>query len=149
MSDGSITTIVTGTVTVATLVVGFLTLWLKLRYGVERADSLSRKADSLAAQTGAVKEKLEENTAITKAGAVAATANAKAAAGAAAEAREAAQVLASKLNGGVDVAIEAAVKPLRDALQDHVLAHERDMKEVRTALAALGAKIDENSRRIR
>lgn len=51
MSDAAIASIVTGLVTVTTLIVGFLTLWVKLRYG----ESATRK----------VGEKVEENTEIT------------------------------------------------------------------------------------
>lgn len=53
MSDAAITTIVTGIVTIAMSTIGFLTLWVRLKYGEK--------------ETRAVKEKVAENTDITAA----------------------------------------------------------------------------------
>ena len=58
MSDAAVTILVAGLVNVVTMVVGFLTLWVKLRYGVEKADSIARKADL-------VETKLDHNTQVT------------------------------------------------------------------------------------
>ena len=45
MSDAAIANIVTGVVTVATIVSGFLTLWAKLKYGVHKVEETSAKVD--------------------------------------------------------------------------------------------------------
>lgn len=58
MSDGAIVTVMTGVVTIVMGVIGFLTLWVKLKYGVERADEAAENAQK-------VEKKLDENTKIT------------------------------------------------------------------------------------
>lgn len=58
MSDGAVTSIVTGIVTIATMLLGFATLWIKLRYGAEQAEEAAVKAK-------AVEKKLDANTATT------------------------------------------------------------------------------------
>lgn len=55
MNDAAIANVVTGLVTITTLVVGFLTLWVKLRYGAEQAEKAARKAD-------VVERKIDYNT---------------------------------------------------------------------------------------
>ncbi len=95
MSEGAITTIVTGAVTIATLICGVITLWLK---------------------SGVNARKIDENTAATVAGADAATSNAKLAATTAAEAkttaRETKEAVVGKLNGGIDAAIALSLNPV-------------------------------------
>lgn len=59
MSDAAIANIVTGIVTVTTIVIGFATLWLKLKYGVEK------KADEAALKAAEVEGKIDGNTQIT------------------------------------------------------------------------------------
>lgn len=105
LSDSAIATIVSGAITITTMVVGFFTMWVKLKYG---------------------EKKIDDNTAITKDGAVKAG-----------EAKVAAQAVNQKLNGGIDAAIETALKPVRDTLQDHVLQDDQNMKEIRAALEDL------------
>ncbi len=58
MSDAAISSLVTGLITVTTMVVGFLTLWVKLRYGTQMAE----KAASKAAE---VEDKIDANTVLT------------------------------------------------------------------------------------
>lgn len=90
LSDGAITTIVTGAVTVVMGFIGFLTLWVKLKYGADKAQeaasnaekavtkvdqaaevaatkakAVEKKIDENAAKTLAVEEKLDQNTEIT------------------------------------------------------------------------------------
>lgn len=64
MSDAAITTIVSGFVQVVVLVVGFLTLWVKLKYGVEKAE---RSATAAATKAHEVEQKLDANTVTTQA----------------------------------------------------------------------------------
>ncbi len=123
MSDAAIASIVTGIVTVATLLIGFLTLWVKLRYGEEKTDKVEKKID--------------DNTVLTKAATVAAAQSAAVAVETATESRKATAEIAKKLNGGVDSAIEHAVKPLRDAFAEHAIVDEANMKEIRVALEEL------------
>ena len=59
MSDAAITAIVTGTVTVLGQFIGFLIIWVKLKYGVDKAVEVSEKTD-------AVEAKLDDNTHITR-----------------------------------------------------------------------------------
>lgn len=58
MSDVSVASAVTGLVTITTMVIGFLTLWVKLKYGVDKADEAARVAK-------VVEDKVDDNTAIT------------------------------------------------------------------------------------
>ena len=90
MSDSAITVIVSGTVQAIVLVVGFLTLWIKLRYGVE--------------------DKIDLNTKLTKAGTTEAANSAQLAALRSTDAKAAADELRKTLNGALDKRIEEAVK---------------------------------------
>lgn len=60
LSDAAIPVIVTGLVTITTVVVGFLTTWVKLKYGVDKAEEAATKAAQ-------VEEKIDENTVISTA----------------------------------------------------------------------------------
>ena len=120
MSDAAITVIVAGILQLATIVAGFLTIWVKLRYGVEKAEEAATKAQT-------VEKKIDANTAITKGGVAAAVTSAKVAAVAAAEAKVATDTIHEKLNGRLDKAINDAVAPVEERL--HKLAeyvHERN-----------------------
>lgn len=139
MSDTAVTALVTGAITITTSVIGFLTIWVKLKYSDKKVEA---KAEE-------VKSKIDDNTEITKEGAKEASANAKAAANIAADTKNATDALAKKLNGGVDEAIEAAIKPIREALQDHALAFhqhaandEKNMKDIHTSLVEIHRKMD-------
>ncbi len=46
MSDAAILTLVSGLVTISTMVFGFLTLWVKLRYGAAKAEEAVVKAEA-------------------------------------------------------------------------------------------------------
>ena len=129
MSDAAITSIIAGLITITTMVVGFLTLWVKLRYGVKE-----------------VENKVDVNTAMTRAGTGAAAKAALAAATAASEAKTTTETIAESINkkfngGGVELMIEAAVKPLRDALTDHVIHDDECMREIRDALSDLRKRV--------
>lgn len=129
MSDPAIATIVTGLVTITTMIVGFLTLWVKLRYGVE--------------------SKITANTELTRAGTATATANAKIAASAASIAAEKAVLtenkITSMLNGELDTRMRGIVKESFDVLNTTFSAHaeqdDKNMKEIRDALSGLIDKI--------
>lgn len=116
MSDTAITTIVTGVVTVVVTVVTFLTLWVKLKYGVE-------KTEEVAKQTIAVDSKIQENTILTKAATEAAASTAAVAVKSANESREAtaeiSATISKKLNGGIDAAVAQAMEPVQAILKDH------------------------------
>lgn len=62
ISDGAaiavVTTIVSGVVTIVVGIIGFFTLWLKLKYGVEKVDEAATNAQK-------VEKKIDENTRIT------------------------------------------------------------------------------------
>lgn len=78
--------------------------------------------------------KVEENTFITKT-------HAKAATAAAVVAAKNSEEVKSKLNGGVDAAIETALKPVRQAQEDHALQDEQNMREIRELLEDLKRKV--------
>lgn len=134
MSDAAIATLVTGVLSLATMVIGFLTLWIKLRYGVERTEALAQK-------TQTVEYKIDTNTALTRAGTEAATENAKVAATAANEASRKSDNIAEKLNGVLDDKIRAIVKehtePLMAMFRLHVEQDDKNMTEIRQALSNL------------
>lgn len=113
MSDAAIASIVTGLVTVTTLVVGFLTLWLKLKYDEEKKD----KTDA------AISKKIDDNTHVTMIGTTEAAKNAGIAALTADEAKQATVAIAEninkKLNGGIDSAVADAIEPVHKMLKEH------------------------------
>lgn len=59
MSDSAVTVIVAGVVQVVVLVVGWLTLWTRLRYGVERTEAVEKKLDDNTATTNSVDSKAD------------------------------------------------------------------------------------------
>lgn len=58
MSDAAVATIVGAAVNIIGMVVGFLTLWVKLKYGVQKAEEAATKAQ-------VVETKIDRNTDIT------------------------------------------------------------------------------------
>jgi uncharacterized coiled-coil protein SlyX len=80
MSDATATSLITGMVTITTMIVGFLTLWAKLRYGADKAeqaaDNASRVEGKLDANASRVEGKLDANTKLTEEAKEAAEANA-------------------------------------------------------------------------
>ncbi len=135
VSDAAITAIVAGLAQIVVVIAGVVTLWVKLKYG---ADEAQKKALQ-------VEKKIDQNTEITKAGTSAAAINAKTAATCAAEAKKATEsvvmTIEKKMNGGVDVAIEAAIKPIRETLTEHILRYEIDMKAIISSLKELHSRV--------
>lgn len=102
MSDTVIivTTVVTGVVTIATTIATFLTLWIKLKYGVEKAESVEAKVDDNTKKTEEVGRKADmANTAV--------------------------RDVNKKLNGGLDSSLTAAIAPLHQALREHTANDEQ------------------------
>ena len=144
MSDAAVASIVTGIVTVLTMVMGFLTLWIKLRYGVG-------KAEEAVVKVKAVESKIDENTHLTMTGAEKINQNAREAADAASlvarDAASAAAMVANELsqllNGSLDRRMRAIVKehsePLLATFKSHAEQDERNMAEIRQALQSLRA----------
>lgn len=60
MSDAAVTTVVVGVINVVGLVIGFLTMWVKLRYAGNKAEEAAEKAI-------VVERKLDDNTTTTDA----------------------------------------------------------------------------------
>lgn len=58
MSDAAIASLATCGVTIATMLIGFLTMWVRLRYGVEKAEEAAKKAAT-------VEGKIDDNNAMT------------------------------------------------------------------------------------
>jgi hypothetical protein len=145
VSDGAIAALVTGAITITTMVVGFLTLWIKLKYGVDKVEEAATKVK-------VVEAKVDDNTALTKAGTKAAATNALTAANTAADAKVAAitaanntQDLISQLNGGLDHKVHATATSHFDTLSAAVQAHaeqdDKNMTEIRQALGELRDRI--------
>jgi DNA repair ATPase RecN len=72
MSDAAMASLVTGSVTIVTLVIGFLTLWIKLKYGVVKAEEAANNAqrvegkiDNAATAAQVVAKNLAHNTELT------------------------------------------------------------------------------------
>lgn len=69
MSDGAVASLVSALVTVTTMVIGFLTLWVKLKYGTRMAEEAAVHAQTAVVKAeetaSAVSSKLDENTALT------------------------------------------------------------------------------------
>lgn len=153
MSDAAITTIVSGVITavltLVPMVIGFLTLWVRLKYGVEKAEEAAKKAK-------AVEEKIDNNTQLTKEGTEAATANAKKAADAvtqAAEKTEAAdkkkleilQEIAEQTNGmlgqNVKDAVSAAIHPLQSQLTEHDKICDDDRTKINQVISIMDTRL--------
>ncbi len=85
--------------------------------------------------------KIDQNTELTKAGAVSATANAKVAADAASSAESKVDDLSVKLNGELDRKIKAivgtAILPIQEFMEVHTKQDEDNMSEIRNAIAEL------------
>lgn len=129
MTDATIANIVTATVTIVTMVVGFLTLWVKLKYGEEKVQK--------------VEDKLDDNTRVTRVGNALTESSAKAAATHAATAAAKAEALSSQLNGKLEERMGALIKqqlePIIDMLKDHVVKDETSFAEVKEHLGKLAA----------
>lgn len=54
MSDSAVANIMTDLVTITITVVGFLTLWVKLRYGIRKTESVESKLDDNTAMTASI-----------------------------------------------------------------------------------------------
>ena len=134
MSDAGIASIVTGIVTITTIIAGFLTLWIKLRYGVLKAEEAATKAQ-------VVETKIDNNTKITKEGVEAAANNAQAAADAANASAAKTDALSEQLNGKLEARITAIVKeytePLVVMFRVHSEQDDKNMMEIRRALGEL------------
>ncbi len=59
MSDAAVFTVVSGLITITTMLVGFLTLWVKLRYGGEKAAEAAVKAEEAVIRASAVENKID------------------------------------------------------------------------------------------
>ncbi len=132
MSDAAIASIVSGAVTIFMGLLGFLTLYVKLRYGEKKSEQQSEQVEA----------KLDQNTIITRAGVEAAIDNARAAvesaqaaAGIAHSVKETTDNISRKLNGGVDTAISDAVSPVQESIAT-----------CNNRLSALDAKLEELSK---
>lgn len=123
MSDAAIANIVTGIVTITTLIIGFATLWLKLKHGVEKTEEVSEQASK-------VERKIDNNTVVTMAAAEAASESA-------AKASEATKVIDRKLNGELTRAIDNTIKPINDLIKEHISNDDARFKEIMDALSAL------------
>lgn len=121
MSDTAIVTIVTGIVTV-------VTLWIRLKYGVDR-----------------VADKVDVNTDITQKVGAAAVANARAAVETAADAKEAAQSIDKKLNGGIDAALSQAVGRMQASLDKHALQDEKNLAEINARFTGLSEYVHQRN----
>lgn len=150
MSESAILTIVasivTAFVTVATMVVGLFTLWIKLKYEKRTSTETILKGQQetqeqvkqvVAQAQDSLNENVRINTEVTKAGIKVAARDNSAAVVAATDAKAVAEVVAKKLNGGLDHAIEKAVDPIKVTLQEHQMVitelmeeHAKNMAEV-------------------
>lgn len=128
MSDAAITNICTTILTLGMGVIGFVTLWVKLRYGQNRTDA-----------------KLESNARLTTAGTARADAAVEHAREAASCAQEASAGIASKLNGGIDDSISKAVAPLKDELQAQYAKSCAELIDVREKFEVLAAYVHQRN----
>lgn len=126
-----ITTVVTGAVTITTLVIGFLTLWVKLKYGVEKAEEAATKAQ-------VVEGKIDNNTVITTAASIAAATNAD-------NAAKMAEQLNGKLEERISSIVRRHVDPIVVVLKTHSEQDDKNMSEIRQALGELRDRIASKS----
>ena len=109
MSDAAITTIVSGVITIVGMVIGFLTMWVKLR-------GASKKIDS--------------NTEMTRAGT-------NAAYQASYKTDALIDQMNGKLDGRIATIVKAHTEPIATALRLHAEQDDKNMGEIRQALVEL------------
>ena len=135
MSDSAVMVLVSGLITITTMIVGFLTLWVKLKYG----------ADKVEKQVDVIGKKVDANTEVTLAGTSEASYNARVAAKTASVAATKVHEINTKLNGELDEKIAKIVgiqlEPLYSTIKAHVEQDDKNMVEIRTALGELRDKI--------
>ena len=138
MDTAVVTIICASVVQIVGTVVGLFTLWLNLKYKVEKVENAATEA---AIKAKAVEVKIDTNTQLTRDGTAAAETAAKDASVAAKDASNKADTLASRLNGDLDRKIKeivkAQVEPILKAFCDHNEQDDRHMKEIRAALTEL------------
>lgn len=127
MSDAGVIAIVTGSVTIATTIITFLTLWIKLKYGVEKVEETATKAK-------VVEDKIDHNTEITKQGTNQAVESAKEAVHAANNAKETVDDINRRLNGGLEKAISLLLYPIQQALMEHITQDTKDITDLKAAM---------------
>lgn len=131
MSDAAVATVVSGVITVVGMIVGFLTMWIKLQHAGAKAEEAAVKAEE-------VEKKIDNNTAITRAGTASAASAARVAADKAIE-------LAKQMNGALDQRIRDIVKEHTDqlvkAFTDHSEQDDRNMKDLKQVLVDLKNRI--------
>lgn len=134
LSDAAITSIVTGLVSITTMVIGFLTLWVKLRHGAEKAEEAAVKAEI-------VESKIDGNTKLAIAATTQAAENAEIAATAANQAAKKAEEMVARLNGPLDERIRTIVRERTESLitimKQHTEQDDKNMQEIRQALSEL------------
>ncbi len=134
MSDAAVFALVSGLIQITVITTGFLTLWIKLKYGVEEAKESAEKAEASAnvAEVSAsnaerrskvVEEKIDVNTKLTKVGVVAAT-----------KAASKSDEISDKLNGDTDTKIHTVVREYLDAL---IIEQNKTTKMILAALDEL------------
>jgi hypothetical protein len=137
LSDAAISTIVTGIVTIVTMLFGYLRLRSgqeetkeKVKVVEEKADNAARKASTAADNSEAVYSKIDENTELTKEGNTTAD-----------RARLAAESLTEQFNGSLDKRIIKIVAdhigPLHEAILTNsqtIHDHEKTMSEIKSVL---------------
>ena len=153
MSDAATASIMTGIVTITGLVVGFLTIYVRLKYGEKRSED---RASALEKKTDDVSKKVDNNTVITKAVSVVAAKNAKVAAEAAIiaaettkEINEHTREISGKLNGGVDSAIRTIINPVQKALEEHAAQDDKALMEAHTKIDELTRYVHEREHELR
>ena len=138
MDTAVVTIICAAAVQIVGTVVGLFALWLNLKYKVEKVENAATEA---AVKAKAVEVKIDNNTQLTREGTAAAETAAKDASVAAKDASVKADTLANRLNGELDRKISAIVKeqigPVLKQLIEHSEQDDRNMKEIRAALAEL------------
>jgi hypothetical protein len=132
MSDAAVTAVVAGAVNIVGMVVGFLTLWMKVKYGAEKAATAATRAEAAVTKAEAAEEtlgkKIDDNTKITQAGA---------------------DAVARKLNGGLDQALAEATAPINQRLTrneekigDLADYHHKAKHDLADAINALNLKVE-------
>ncbi len=124
MSDAGIAIIATGVANAVAMIVGFLTLWIKLRYGAEKAEATATD----------VAKKLDVNTALTR--------KAEASAMVAADKAEASTIhkvdllhdIQTHVNGGVSAAIRQVFGEFQAELKKHQDSDDVKMADIFAAI---------------
>lgn len=132
LSDAAVASIVTGFITIIGMVIGFLKLWVDIKYGVKK-------------KVEEASSKIDQNTLITQAGTQKAVLTADRAATTAETTKATVEDISRKLNGSMDEVISTAIAPIVKTIEEHAASDDKYMREINTRFEHLTNYVHERN----